>query len=117
MKKTLLIILLVTSSLAASAQLKVTSDGKVKIASNSNATNANKVSDRCVDNLFLTHFPYDNSSNLILYEAGNKITVSENFVIPQGVHVIFDAPEVVFEDTFSCPIGASFETRSEGCEL
>lgn len=76
-----------------------------------------KVSDRCVDNLFLTHFPYDNSSNLILYKAGNKITVSENFVIPQGVHVIFDAPEVVFEDTFSCPIGASFETRSEGCEL
>ena len=34
MKKALFLILLFTSSLAASAQLKVTSDGKVKIASN-----------------------------------------------------------------------------------
>lgn len=76
-----------------------------------------KVSDRCVNNLSLTTFPYDNVSNLILYKAGNKITVSGSFVIPQGVHVIFDAPQVVFEPTFTCPVGASFETRNEGCEL
>ena len=41
MKKAFIIILLSATSLVASAQLQVTSDGKVKIASNSNATNAN----------------------------------------------------------------------------
>ena len=75
------------------------------------------VSDHCVNNLSLTTFPSNNTSNLIMYKAGNKITVSGSFVIPQGVHVIFDAPQVVFEGNFSCPLGASFETRNEGCEL
>lgn len=75
------------------------------------------VSDLCVNNLSLTSFPSDNNSNLVLYRAGNKITVSDNFTIPQGVHVIFDAPQVIFDTTFTCPLGASFETRSEGCEL
>ena len=75
------------------------------------------VSDLCVNNLSLTSFPSNNTSNLIIYKAGNKITVSGNFVIPQGVHVIFDAPQVIFDSTFTCPLGASFETRSEGCEL
>ena len=32
-------------------------------------------------------------------------------------HVIFDAPIVTFANGFSCPLGASFETRNEGCEL
>jgi len=41
MKKTLFLILLFATSLAASAQLKVTSDGKVKIASDLNNTNFN----------------------------------------------------------------------------
>lgn len=76
-----------------------------------------KVSDICVNNLSLTTFPSNNTSNLVLFRAGNKITVSGNFVIPQGVHVIFDAPQVIFDSTFTCPLGASFETRSEGCEL
>ena len=76
-----------------------------------------QVSDLCVNNLSLATFPSNNSSNLIIYKAGNKITVSGSFVIPQGVHVIFDAPQVVFEENFTCSSGASFETRSEGCEL
>ena len=75
------------------------------------------VSDLCVNNLSLTVFPSNNTSNLVIYKAGNKITVSGSFVIPQGVHVIFDAPEVVFDGTFTCPSGASFETRHEGCVL
>ena len=41
MKKTFLLILLATTSLVASAQLEVTSDGKVKIASNLDSTNYN----------------------------------------------------------------------------
>ena len=69
------------------------------------------VSDLCVNNLSLTSFPSNNTSNLVLYRAGNKITVSGNFVIPEGVHVIFDAPQVIFDSTFTCPLGASFETR------
>lgn len=75
------------------------------------------VSDLCVSNLSLTTFPSNNTSNLVLYRAENKITVSGNFIIPQGVHVVFDAPQVEFDGTFHCPLGASFETRSEGCEL
>ncbi len=75
------------------------------------------VSDLCVNNLSVTSFPSNNTSNLVIYKAGNKITVSGNFVIPQGVHVVFDAPQVEFEGTFYCPLGASYETRDEGCEL
>lgn len=76
-----------------------------------------RVSQYCVSNLTLTSFPSSNESNLVLYRAENSITITENFVIPIGVHVIFDAPNVVFSPGFSCPVGATFETRSEGCEL
>lgn len=76
-----------------------------------------QVSDHCANNLCLTSYPNNNTSNLVMFKAGNKITVSNSFIIPQGVHVIFDAPQVVIEDYFSCPVGASFEIRSEGCEL
>lgn len=52
-----------------------------------------------------------------MFKAEKSITISDNFSIPEGVHVIFDAPIVKFEKDFSIPIGASFETRNEGCEL
>ena len=71
----------------------------------------------CEENLILNTFPSENKSNFILFKAGNSITVSSTFTIPQGVHVVFDAPSVTFSNGFTCPIGASFETRSEGCEL
>ena len=76
-----------------------------------------QVSDVCVENLTLTTFPSNDHSNLVLFKAGSSIHISENFVIPDGVHVIFDAPVVTFANGFSCPLGASFETRNEGCEL
>ena len=76
-----------------------------------------QVSDICVANLTLTSFPSDNHSNLVMFKAGNQIKVTGNFTIPQGTHVIFDAPKVTFEKGFKCPMGASFETRNEGCEL
>ena len=75
------------------------------------------VSDYCVNNLTLTSFPLDNYSNLILYRAGNSITVTDNYTIRTGVHTVFDAPTVTFSSGFNCPLGASFEVRSEGCEL
>ena len=76
-----------------------------------------KVSNVCVENLSLTIFPSDNLSNLVIYKAGTSINVSGDFAIPQGVHVIFDAPVITFGHGFTCPVGASFETRNEGCEL
>lgn len=76
-----------------------------------------KVSDVCVNNLILTSYPIDNMSNLVMFKASESINVSSNFIIPQGVHVIFDAPQIIFDTGFSCPTGASFETRNEGCEL
>ena len=75
------------------------------------------VSNYCVNNLVLTTFPQDNESNLVLFRAANSITVSQNFIIPANVHVVFDAPTVTINPQFTCPVGASFEIRNEGCEL
>ncbi len=75
------------------------------------------VHDRCVSILNLTNYPTDDNSNLILFKAAEKIKVSGNFVIPSGKHLIFDAPIVEFDSSFSCPAGSSIETRNEGCEL
>lgn len=75
------------------------------------------VSNYCVNDLQLTSFPQDNESNLVLFRAANSITVSQNFIIPANVHVVFDAPTVTINPEFTCPIGASFEIRNEGCEL
>ena len=76
-----------------------------------------KVSDYCERDLFLDTFPVDNISNLIIYKAERSIHITDSFHIPNGVHVIFDAPQILFEPNFTCPLGASFETRYEGCEL
>lgn len=71
----------------------------------------------CVNDLVLTSFPQNNHSNHILFKAGHRIKVTNKFVIPAGVHIVFDAPTIVFEDGFICPKGATFETRNEGCKL
>ena len=34
-----------------------------------------------------------------------------------GKLFIFDTPQILFEPNVTCPLGASFETRYEGCEL
>lgn len=75
------------------------------------------VSNYCVNDLVLNSYPSNDESNLIMYKAGKTITVKSGFVIPNGVHVIFDAPKVIFDKGFSCPKGATFETRNEGCKL
>ena len=76
-----------------------------------------KVRNQCETSLNLLTFPTDNYSNLILYKAAKEMRVSKDFSIPPGVHVIFDAPKVLFEPGFSCQVGSTFETRCEGCEL
>ena len=75
------------------------------------------VSNYCVDNLSLSVFPQNDTSNLIMNKAANSIALSGNYVIPQGVHVIEDAPQIVIHGSFKCPVGASFETRNEGCNI
>lgn len=75
------------------------------------------VSDYCVRDLTLSSFPLGNNSNLILYRAADSITVTADFIIPVGVHVVFDAPVVTISPGFLCQLGASFEIRSEGCVL
>lgn len=75
------------------------------------------VSDYCESNLVLTSFPSENESNLVIYKAGESITVGDGFAIPIGVHVVFDAPKVIFSNGFVCPRGATYETRNEGCIL
>lgn len=75
------------------------------------------LSEVCEDNLTLTQYPTDNTSNHVMFKAGSSIRVMAGFTIPIGVHVVFDAPTIIFEDGFNCPLGATFETRSEGCVL
>ncbi len=70
----------------------------------------------CRDVLALNSFDTNNSSRLRYYRASERIEVGGNYVIPVGKHVIFDAPEIAFLPGFQCPVGATFETRTEGCE-
>jgi hypothetical protein len=76
-----------------------------------------EVTDYCCENLVVNSFPQNDFSNLVMKKAVNSITISGNYVIPHGVHVIEDAPKIKIQGRFVCPQGASFETRSEGCEI
>lgn len=75
------------------------------------------VNNFCTHDLVLESYPNDDESNLLMYKAGHSITIKAGYVIPNGVHVIFDAPIVIFEKGFSCPKGVTIETRNEGCRL
>lgn len=63
-----------------------------------------RVSNICVNDLTLDSFPSENRSNLLMFKAANSIHVSDNFVIPQGVHVIFDAPKLHLVHAFHAPL-------------
>ncbi len=66
--------------------------------------------------LMMAFVPFSNVS-IDAFRAANSITVSQDFIIPANVHVVFDAPTVTINPQFVCPVGASFEIRNEGCEL
>ena len=119
MKKVMLLALLLTMGniYSYSSPVQVSWNYGMTILGDPTIYLGHKVSDVCTNNLSLTSFPTNNTSNLVIYKAGTSINVSGNFIIPQGVHVIFDAPMVTFDPCFTCPVGASFETRNEGCEL
>jgi hypothetical protein len=96
---------LLSVSTIVSAQLKVSDTGKVSIGGLNPKSNCT--------------LTFGNPSG---YTTGRYLMLSSDsysgtFTILNGVHVIFDAPIVNFESGFTCPAGASFETRNEGCEL
>ncbi len=69
----------------------------------------------CQDTISIDHFETSNQSNLHYYRANSTINVC-NYMIPIGTHVIFDAPNVNLGTNFSCPLGATFEIRNNGCK-
>lgn len=70
------------------------------------------VSDILVSEISLNSFPNDDNSNLVLFKAKERIHVEGGFSIPVGVHVIFEAPEILIDSDFNCPLGATFELRN-----
>ena len=70
--------------------------------------------DFCPDTLLLTAIR-DTISDVIVYHAARRIIVLDDFHIPLGTHVIFDAPEIDFAPNFTCINGGTFETRDDGC--
>lgn len=73
------------------------------------------ISYKCQDTINITSFDFSNQSNLHYYRANQTINV-DNYVIPVGTHVIFDAPNVNLGTNFICPLGATFEIRNKGCQ-
>lgn len=49
-----------------------------------------------------------------IFVAKNKIIVND-YVIPSGKHVVFNAKEAVLNPGFECQAGGSFEIINEGC--
>lgn len=69
---------------------------------------------RCVNEITLNSFDTSDPASQRNIIARDKITVN-NYVIPSGKHVTFNAKEVIFNSGFKCEAGGSFETINEGC--
>lgn len=74
-----------------------------------------KAHENCVDTLYLTTFDVENTSNVHFYTAKERIVVEGNFVVPNNVQVVFDAPEIVLRNGFKCAGGGRMSTSTEGC--
>ena len=68
----------------------------------------------CVSQITLNSFDNSNPSSHRYIIARDRIIVN-NYVIPAGKHVIFNAKEVEFNSGFECQLGGSFEVINEGC--
>ena len=71
----------------------------------------------CPDSIMLNCFDNLNHSNVQYYRAKTNITVENAYIVPSGIKVILDAPQVCINPSFVCPIGASFEIRNKGCVI
>ena len=65
---------------------------------------------RCASQVTLNSFDTSNT-------ASHRYIIAKvnNYVIPSGKHVIFNAKEVIFNPGFKCELGGSFEVINEGC--
>ena len=72
------------------------------------------MNNRCVSQITLNSFDTSNPTSHRYIVAKDKIIVN-NYVIPAGKHVIFNAKEVELNSGFECQLGGSFEIMSEGC--
>ena len=72
------------------------------------------MNNRCVSQITLNSFDTSNTASHRYIVAKEKIIVN-NYVIPSGKHVIFNAKEVELNDGFECQLGGSFEIINEGC--
>ena len=68
----------------------------------------------CVHKITLNGFDTSNTDPIQHIIAKDKITAN-NYVIPPGKHVIFNAKEVELNSGFECQLGGSFEIINEGC--
>lgn len=72
------------------------------------------MNDNCENIITLNGFDNSNPASHRYIVAKDKIIVN-NYVIPSGIHVIFNAPEVDLSSGFECQFGGSFEIINEGC--
>jgi len=72
------------------------------------------MNNRCVSQITLNSFDTSNTASYRYIIAKDKIIVN-NYVIPSGKHVIFNAKEVELNSGFECQLGGSFEIVNEGC--
>jgi len=72
------------------------------------------MNNRCVNQITLNSFDFLNPLSHRYIIAKNSITAN-NYVIPSGKQVIFNAKEVSLNADFECPVGSTFEIATEGC--
>ena len=72
------------------------------------------MNNRCVSQITLTGFDISNTASHRYIVAKDAIIVN-NYVIPSGKQVIFNAKEVIFDPGFECQPGGTFEVINEGC--
>ena len=69
----------------------------------------------CQDTITINMYDTTNQSNVQIYRASNQITIGNNYQLPTGKKLILDAPTVLLNPMFSCPLGSSIEVKNEGC--
>lgn len=71
--------------------------------------------ENCQDTIVLNSYDSANQSNVQIYRASSNIVIGDNYQIPTGKKIILDAPIVLLNPKFSCPLGAYLEVKNEGC--
>ena len=72
------------------------------------------MNNRCESEITLNRFDNSNTASHRYIVATDKI-IANNYVIPSGKHVIFNAREIELNHGFECQLGGTFETIDEGC--